>query len=369
MSDDSSALDRHAARAFQRVYKRLEELLELAGRHAELPEHTRRTSLQTDKPGNLRKINDAAGDVVEALEVARVTERRTRYREVEAALQTLRTQLDEYRRAQATAPDSSVIKSLLATTRGAYQKKIATAQRRVDALQTERGQIVEEIVTELRAIGLKVGPEQVKFFLVSVTGENLLDLGATFHNARQIIAQLAALNRAAGEDPVTCRRYYGLYMVMVRVLVCAYDRFLSDIDTDYLPALGEIEARNRAARAATEALLQQTANTTPETRRTLEGNLRAQELTERAAVLYLTSVREQRERLARSREHLEQRYAVVENTWRTASVAADLVTLMAASGEELGTLQEMELPELLPFENAEVQQRIAEMTRRIRDKT
>lgn len=349
-------MDKHAADAFRNVFPILKKALARIDEHGKLPKETFFGSGQSANQAKLDALSDQA---LAILGVADVTVARDEYRRIEGELASLRKRIDGWRLDQVTAPE----RSMIGHTREQYRKKIEDGEVLAKAHAQRRDATIDALVKALKDVGLTVTRAHARLFLIAATGGDQLAIHAAFHNAKQLLEKLAELGRHKESRADDARQYYGFYMVLLRILIHAHDQFLTVARTKYLLNVKAIQAENRAAREETMALL--SGSPQRDERRMLDSNLRAQELTERAAVAYETYLDEQVHALERRRAQLQAHCDVVANTYRTVSIAAELVLLMDESRAELRALHDMKLPDLQMFETPEAEQRFVEISRKV----
>ena len=99
---------------------------------------------------------------------------------------------------------------------------------------------------------------------------------------------------------------------------------------------------------------------------TLEKNLKAQAYTYDAAQLYESYLNKQRKELWEARKRLSADLAVAVNTRETVDMSGDLLAVMQSGEELFDLLFDLQVPELKPFDNLELQREFEKITHRIR---
>jgi hypothetical protein len=349
-------MDDYSKKAFTSVSDKLETALVRIEKQQALPE---KSLFSTDRQSNLKKIDTIYDDILCALQVGRLTELRDRYRAIGVELEAKRQQVDTFRREQLTAPEKAVFE----TTRSGYQKKIDEEKVEINAHEAEQTQIEEALVQELRNVGLSATTSHVRMFLLYPSRDDIFALHTAFFNAKEIISQLSGLNQQSLDRSNNAKRYYGMYMVLVRILVEAHDRLIASLEKEHFPRLNELLAEATDARRDAESLLRK--DQPDDARVTLKNNVRTLEITERVARLFMEFMENQRQAIVRNRARAEKRAQVVANTYRTASVAAELVRLMDESQNELAALSDMVLPDMKDFASPEIEARFAELAKKL----
>lgn len=167
----------------------------------------------------------------------------------------------------------------------------------------------------------------------------------------------------ADESLEIARRYYGIYTVMLEIALKMHDDFVSKVDAEYLTRLDTVRHRAASARADAERL--SAATNDAALRRILSHNISAQAETLEAAVIYGNRLREQRNRMKETRARIAERHEVAVNTWRTVRLSSELVGMVRAAGQDFDVLMSLDIPDLRPFENRELQEEFGKISREL----
>ncbi|TVQ88475.1 MAG: hypothetical protein EA400_08930 [Chromatiaceae bacterium] len=354
-----AALSPAEADAFQQVWTgvlpRLEAGLALQEVRRELPERAWFRRDQTDADADLDAL---LGEAVALLSTSPVQQYRTRIQALQAEILRARADLDTYRRQRVAAP----AESRFGRNQADYDALIARRQADIRGYQAERDAIKATFANELRGIGLALTPDQVELLLATVVGDNLVDLGIVFDNVKAITEQLERLVRESGEDLQSARRYYGMYVILLRALAHMHTEVETRIATVYLPRIDDIATRARQLSEETRALRR----AQPDQAELLDANLRAQALTIEAARVYRAYLLEQQAQVAAATATLTRDIEAAWNTYETVRVSGELVDLVQSSQRLISSLIEREVPALRPFQNLEMQREFQKLTEQLR---
>ncbi|MBB1072999.1 hypothetical protein HUU62_01025 [Rhodoferax sp. 4810] len=310
---------------------------------------------QVDVQADIAALLDEA---VAVLSEAPVQQYRARIRELEQAISNARQDIDQYRQQRIGAP----LNATLGKTRSEYDALIAKCQATINTNTQELNSIKQQFAQELRQIGLNLTDEQVDFLLTTVVGDNLIDLGIVFDNIKIITEQLEELVRDSGEDLNSTRRYYGLYVVLLRAFTHMHLTVEQVIEADYIPRIDAIAQRARELSQETRAL-QQTQLTQANV---LNANLAAQELTMRATQLYSDYLLQQAEQVRAARLVLERDLATALNTYETVRVSGEFVNLVKTSQQLIDGVLKRQVPALQPFQNLALKREFEKLTVQLR---
>ncbi len=343
------------ARLWEGVLPTLEETLALEERQASLPEDR---WLGEDQASNQAAIDELLDQAVALLSTSTTQDHRQRIRALQHEITQARQDIATYRRERVAAPTESLIKKTLAD----YDAAIAERQADIRRYEKELETVKRQFAGELRALGLELSDDQLDFMLTTVVGDNLIDLGILFDNVKVITGQLERLVEESGEDLHSARRYYGLYVILLKSLRQMHLQVELAIANSYIPRIDAIAQRATELSAETQALLKRN----PDRQAILQANLDAQRLTLEAAEIYRQYLDEQGRQITAARVALETDIATAWNTYETVRVSGELVGLVKASRKLLDGLISRQVPALRPFRNLEMQREFEKLTEQLR---
>ncbi len=343
------------ARLWEGVLPTLEETLALEERQASLPEDR---WLGEDQASNQAAIDELLDQAVALLSTSTTQDHRQRIRALQHEITQARQDIATYRRERVAAPTESLIKKTLAD----YDAVIAERQADIRRYEAELETVKRQFAGELRALGLELSDDQLDFMLTTVVGDNLIDLGILFDNVKVITGQLERLVEESGEDLQSARRYYGLYVILLKSLRQMHLQVELAIANSYIPRIDAIAQRATELSAETQALLKRN----PDRQAILQANLDAQRLTLEAAEIYRQYLDEQGRQITAARVALETDIATAWNTYETVRVSGELVGLVKASRKLLDGLISRQVPALRPFRNLEMQREFEKLTEQLR---
>lgn len=345
----------HFGTVWKEVLPTLEETLALQERHESLPEDR---WFGTDQRSNREAIDALLDEAVDILSTSGMSRHRDRIRFLGGEIERARRDIADYRQRRVTAPDQSLVQK----TADDYAQAIAAREADIARYEAALEEVKAEFAAELKAMGIILEESQVDLLLSTVVGDNLVDLGIVFDNVKQVTAQLEQLVTDSGEDLQSARRYYGMYVVLLRSLEEMHRQVEQAILEQYVPQIDSIIERARRLSAETQALQRRS----PEKKALLAANLDAQRLTMEAAAIYRRYLSEQAQEVARARMQLATDIAAAWNTYETVRVSGELVALVRSSRQLIQGLLDRQVPPLRPFENREMQREFERLTAELR---
>ncbi|EGV30002.1 hypothetical protein ThidrDRAFT_2923 [Thiorhodococcus drewsii AZ1] len=336
---------------------RLEDALELEQRQAQLPESA---WIGADQRSNQTEIDALLDEAVEILSVSPALRYRDRIQAIQGEIERLRAEIAEYRQKRVAAPTESAIQKTVTD----YDRLIATREQEIAARNAEIEDLKHRFAEELRGKGLELGDEQVAFLLTTVVGDNMVDLGILFDNVKSMTAELEELVAESGEDLESARRYYGLYVVLLKALRRMHIQVEESVSEEYLPQIDSIIRQAQTLSGETRELM----HTSPDKRDLLTANLEAQRATIEAAQMYRRYLEDQARQVEQARLELEKDIATAWNTYETVRVSGELVGLVKSSQQLLEGLMNRQVPALRPFANLQMQREFEKLTLQLRAK-
>jgi len=344
-----------SAAIWKELVPKLDETLQIEDGRETLPERAWIGRDQRDADADVNTLLDAS---VAILSRSPVQDYRARIETLRDEVASARADIDRFRRARVAAPRES----LVATTVAEYDQRIAKREADIQASLAQLEQVKAEFVGELRAMGIELSDDQVDLLLATVVGDNLIDLGIVFDNVKAITLQLETLVEDSGEDLESARRYYGMYVILLRALARMHSDVAEAIETVYVPEINAIAERAAQLSEETRALMK----AQPTRAALLRNNLEAQALTIEAAEVYREYLLEQRTQVEQARAALDADIETAWNTYQTVRVSGELVDLVQSSQSLLDGLLDREVPPLRQFQNLEMQRELEKLTHELR---
>jgi len=97
-------------------------------------------------------------------------------------------------------------------------------------------------------------------------------------------------------------------------------------------------------------------------RSVLQNNLQAQQLTLKVAKLYAQQLGNQKAKVVEALNRAKSDYRVAKNTFDTVKLSAELIRLMKTNEASFNALMNIQIPEIVPFQNIEMQKKFEELS-------
>lgn len=344
------------AQIWERVTPTLDKVLVLEQESETLPDSA---WFSKDKIDSQNEINKLLDEAVAILSISNTAQTRQRIRDYEKKIRELKQTISQYRQAQVSAP----IRSKWNMTVADYDAKIQQLTDLIDQHHEEINKLKTQFAQQLSDKGLSITQEQLEVLLSSVVGDDIIQSSIVYDNIKQISQQLMTLTIQSGEDIDSSQRYYGMYTVLLKTLLYMQQTFINNIDEKYQPKIVQIVADVHTLKATTRNLL--TGEIDQNRRRHLLANLEAQTLTLQTADLYKKHLVGQRSKITIARNKTEADLQIAQNTYKTVRVSGELINLLRTSQKSFDVLLNLQIPELLVFENLQMKQEFALLTQKL----
>ncbi|MEZ5976874.1 MAG: hypothetical protein R3F34_01460 [Planctomycetota bacterium] len=352
--------DAYERKVLKSVFDPLERASERYAKHESLDESR---LFGEDQESNQAAIDELLDAAIEALGISAVNETRSRLREIRDSVDAAEDRLSRDREARLSAPFESELNAVekpFTTTREDYDSRIRDNEEAIARLERERVQLEERFVDELRGIGLDISRETARGLLSTVSGEDFVEMCVVFHNVRLVTVRLQQLTEEAGESLDVAKRYYGSYVVLVRILDTIQKDFVKRVRDVQIPRLQEYGERAR------ENIVQAKRNAkTGGDPAIAEQNVRSNQLTLDACQAYVRYLQDQAAAVERQNEALQPRLRDAMNTYETVQLSSQVANAIREARRNFAALLELEVPDLRGFENVELQQEFERLTDRL----
>ena len=350
------------ARRWDDLARRLEGVLAAVEEKKELPDSSLNPFKKTDKDAD-QEIDRLIEKAVEILEISQFTSLKAQINHCLHNISTLREKAARYKTARLMAPEDTNWR-VWKKDREDYEELIRECHRAISENETEIKALKTRLQEQLRQSGVNVTEKELDTLIFSVTGDDDIQLVAVFENIKTITGQLRTLVSGSSTDMTLAQKYYGMHLVLVKILLHLQNTYAQRIQADYLPKIDGIIRE-------TDQLMQQTrtrlASAEGPHKKIYKSNLQAQKLTQKTARLYRYYLEKNQSRIKASIQRVQAERQVADNTYQTVRSAAALMGVMAESERFYNALSKLQMPELIQFENDAVKAEFVNLSRQMTD--
>ena len=353
---------RDTSRFFEQAHNALGEALEMFDKKDDLKESDEiafydfLSRSQEAQQSRIEGYLDAATD---ALGISSISDQRQVVAELRKQIGLAQQNLTVYKRKKISAPESSY--NPLTVTREGYEKKIEATKESITSFETQIADEKQKLVDQLKKIGLEVDSEQIDILLESITGDEFIRVSIIFDNAKNFALELEELTEQTGEDLDAAKRYYGVYLMLLKTVDRLQNKFIENVDDDYYPKLDVFAQKALDNIADAEKAIQAGGD-----REILNNNITSNEITHEAVMLYKQGLAHQKHQMMNANLECRRNILTAMNTYRTAALSKDVASLMATSRRAFDAITNLTVPDLKPFENLKVKEAFLEITKDLR---
>jgi hypothetical protein len=267
--------------------------------------------------------------------------------------------IQEYREARIIAPKKSMVK----TTKAAYDEKIQDEEIEIDEINQEIQNINLTLGIKLRDIGIDLTDEQISVLLSRVDSDDIIQMTAVFDLLKLVTDQLLELTLNSNENITHARKYYGIHVVLLETVLFIQDQYISKLDEIYLPQLRKIIKDSVELKKDTRKRI---SSERDKNRKAIyKKNIAAQVLTIKTAELYSDMLNDQKDKVTRARRNAKKDLDLSINTYATVQISSELLSVLKESKNDLDALMTIQVPNIVPFENIEIQQKFEELSMKL----
>lgn len=315
--------------------------------------------LSRTKESQERKVEgylDAAG---EALGISSISDRRQKIADLRKKIADTRRNLTVYQRKRISAPSKTY--NPLIVTKAGYDTKIQSAKDEIVLAEKDIELAKGQLIKDLNRIGMKLDPESIDNLLESITGDEFVRVSIIFDNAKSFAAELERLTNESGEDLEAAKKYYGVYLMLLKTVSRLQEKFVENVDSEYYPKLDRFAEKARKnikdAKRAIELGGDQTV---------LRNNISSNQLTYDAAMFYKEGLAHQKHQMMMANLETKKNILTAANTYKTVALSKDVAALMAVSRRAFDAITGLSVPDLRPFKNDKMKEAFSQMTRELR---
>jgi len=211
----------------------------------------------------------------------------------------------------------------------------------------------EDLQSKMKDLGIRLNKDQIKVMTTRVDGDDLAKSIAIFDVTKQISNTLGQLVKDNSFSSNTTTKYYGVYLILSEILGFAQREYITKIDEEYLTKLESYkESGYQSIQYANEQMRQATMESS---KNIFKKNIEAEEFTIKVIDTYKGILLDQKAQLDNALITTDEQIAVAYSTYKTASNSSALMSLMVDTQSTFDQILEMQMPQIIPFENIELE--------------
>ena len=274
----------------------------------------------------------------------------------------LKDKIKEQRRDIASLKEKRIVAT--ADESADLDKKINKARENINVYLSNIDYQKSNLRTRLQELGLSLSDKQIGVLLSRVDANDIIKMSVVYDVLADITQQLMELTKEFDEDINQARKYYGMHVVLLKMVITMQQSYINKLGHHYLPKIAKIKHDTLQVNLQTRALLRSEKQATQ--RKVLQNNLNAQQLTLKVTQLYSEQLQKQKQKVNEALQQAKKDYNVAKNTFDTVKLSAELIRLMQSNQASFNALMNIQVPEIVPFKNLEMQRKFEELSSLLR---
>ncbi|HIP19473.1 MAG TPA: hypothetical protein EYG78_09090 [Sulfurovum sp.] len=344
-------------KVWDKIYPDLEEGAKNIDKLNNAPDST---WIGTDKEDVQKDINQLFEMIVNGLIEDDLLIYKTKMEKLKKEISSNKANILKYREKRVGAPKRSAIY----TTKSEYDTKIEETKNENGILENEIRIIKEDLKKNFEEIGVNLSAAQIDVLLTRVDGDDIIQISLVMETLKHITKQILVLMKASKEELTQAKKYYGMHQVLLELVVYIQQKYIDKCNNVYLPKIDKMISDSAEMMVNTNRLKAQEEDA--RRRSIYNNNLDAQMLTNKAAKLYKNDIISSRNNMMQAQKISKENLKLSKNTYATVMLSADLFDLINESQSMFEEVSKIQVPNLVPFENIQLEQKYKELTEKLR---
>jgi len=313
-----------------------------------------------DKKSLRKDFNEVLDDIIMLILDDNLLNYREVIREEKEKISELESDILKYREKKITAPNESHIKS----TKSDYLEKIREAKSAIAGHRKKISDTKLLVSQNFQEMGVNLTTEQIDVLLSRVDGDDIIAMTLMMDVLKQVTRQLLGIMQESGEELTPAKKYYGMNMVLLELVVYLQDNLIVKIEKQYIPRIDKIIKDTKNILAKTSRKISSERNL--QRKSIYHQNYEAQKLTFKVAMLYRKNLEDELKQIERAKEVSLKNLDVSKNTFETVSLSSDLYKIISSSQEMMREVMKLQIPTIIPFKNIKMRDKFMELTDKIK---
>jgi hypothetical protein len=261
-----------------------------------------------------------------------------------------------YREEKINAP----LESTIYTTKENYDEKIKNKKEENKNLEKHIEEVKDELKKNFDDIGVLLTSEQIDVLLVRIDGDDIIQMSLIMDVLKHITNQIMALMQESNEELVQAKKYYGMHLITLEFIVYIQQKYIDKVEQIYVPKIDTIIKTSSDMIEKTAKLKKSEDDN--RMRKIYGKNMDAQKIAFRVSTLYKKDLIDSRNRMMSAQIKSKSNLRLSHNTYTTVMLNAELYDLMTESQHIFAEVSRIQMPNIIPFENLQMQKKYRELT-------
>lgn len=306
------------------------------------------------------KIDDVLKEIEPILFDGEIVNYASKIRKTRENIKNLEEQKVKLNEKLVFAPDEgTVLKS--------SKKDVKNEIKKIEKLINKSLTLIDELEYDLKlrmhSLGIKLTREQIRVMTTRIDGDDLARSFAVFDVTKQISNTLALMMEENTFSANATVKYYGTYVILSEILGFTQREYIEKIKEIYLPALKNIENNIEDSIEFAEDQIDEAKS--EQSRTIFQSNIKSNKFTLKVLGQYRQILVNQVSSLEKALENTNEQISVAYSTYDTAANSANLVNLINQTQDNFNKIMSMQLPDIIPFDNIELETKFEEITNQL----
>ncbi len=346
-----SAARQKSISSWDKMEDRFSDIIEVKGEKNLAPESA---FFKKDKAGYQEDIDTLLGDVYSILNDDIVQDASNSIAQIDSTILELQEKASQQK-------SKSVI--LIGEDKQDAVQKLQDYEDDIAAYQQNREKMIEAVQVRLDEFGTELSFEQVEALLVRVNADDILAMTTIFPVIGEIASSFAKITTTSGEDLNNAKKYYSMYVVLLELQLYIQERYITDLKYKYIPRIDELQNKQNNLIKTTKNEIRKAPS---KHKKSYSLNLKSQNTTLQAIKLYKVSMQQDLSNMSKAHSLLVEDYTLAVNTLNTVTISSQVSNLITDSSQLFDTIRALQAPELVPFNNLQMQKEFSALTDKIK---
>ena len=219
--------------------------------------------------------------------------------------------------------------------------------------------LIRGVRVRLKLYGLDLNKDQVEVLLSRVDAGDIIGMTTSFSVIAELTKQFSDATIVSGENLQVAKKYYGMHVILLELQMHIQKNYINRLRNVYLVRANDIRVENKLLTDETSKLIDDAEGTYLNI---YKNNLKSQKYTLKVLGLYEEILKKDLAKIETGLQKVNDNHLVSLNTFQTVTVAADLASLMAENSNLFNEVMSIQVPELIPFENLQMQKEFEALT-------
>ena len=306
------------------------------------------------------KIDDVLKEIEPILFDGEIVNYASKIRQVRQNIKNLEDNKVKLNEKFVTASDEG---TLLKSSKKDIKKEI----KKIDELIKKSFILIDNLEFDLKRkmhyLGIKLTREQIRVMTSRVDGDELTRSFAIFDVTKQISSTLGLMMEENNFNASATVKYYGTYVILSEVLGFTQREYIEKIEKKYIPALKEIEDDVINSIKFAKGKIKE--SKTQQGKNILTSNIKSNKFTLEVLSQYKKILINQISAIEKALENTNEQISIAYSTYDTAANSANLVSLINQTQDAFNKIMNMQLPNIIPFDNIELETKFEEISNQL----